>query len=553
MPQDAYTLKYVARDLSALLPGTKVTKITQPDRDTLHLYIYPLFGGFKLEICIFPKFRRISLTKRDSRSLDTPSSFLMLIRKHLQGAKILACGQIPNERIMYFDFESVSEFSIRCFRLYAEIMGKSSNIILTEDNKILGCFKPGYAGEGVRNTLTGADYTLPVSQHKVLPDDLEGIRKALSESGPDALHECITGIAHVTAEDIISTYGEGVTAEQVYEYLNSDDICPCVILEGSKVTDFCARSSSPLAVPRESILQAQTEFYDSATAEATLQSRKAGYSASLNAALKKAEKKIATERQRILSCDNMERDRLYGELITANIYRIRPGDELLVADNYYSPSMEQCSIPLDKQLTPSQNAQKYYKRYNKQKRTVEVSQKLLDEALAREDYLLSVQTGIQRAQDTEDLAEIAAEMRESGLLKDTAVKKSKKKAVSKPYRMYTCKGYELLAGRNNLSNDALVHALSGDDIWLHTKEGHSCHVGIICSGNADAVPEDVILVGAQICAFYSDLAGKGKVEVSYTRRRSVRKPKGAAPGFVTYTDYKSMLVSPDPHTELKHE
>ncbi len=551
MPQDAYTLKYVARDLAALLPGTKVTKISQPDRDTLHLYIYPLFGGFKLEICIFPKFRRISLTKSDSKSLETPSSFLMLIRKHLQGAKILACGQVPYERIMYFDFESVSEFDIRRFRLYAEIMGKSSNIILTENGKILGCMKPGYAGEGVRNTLTGADYTLPLSQHKVLPDDLEGIRRALAESGPDALHECITGIAHVTAEDIISEYGEEVTAEQVYEYLNADDIRPCVILEGSKITDFCARSSSPLAVPRDSILLAQEEFYDSAMQETALQSRKAGYMSSLSGALKKAEKKIATERQRILSCENMERDRLFGELITANMYRMRPGDEVLIADNYYSPTLEQCRIPLDKQLSPSQNAQRYYKRYNKQKRTVEVSQKLLDEALSREDYLLSVQTSIQRAQDMADLTEIAAEMRESGLIKDTTQKR-KKQPVSKPYRMYSYKGYEILAGRNNMSNDALVKALSGDDIWLHTKEGHSCHVGVICGGRAD-VPEDVIAVGAQICAFYSDLAGKGKVEVSYTRRRNVRKPKGAAPGFVTYTDYKSMMVSPDPHAELKHE
>ncbi|MCD8286272.1 MAG: NFACT family protein [Clostridia bacterium] len=553
MPQDAYTLKYVARDLGALLPGGKVTKISQPDRDTLHLYIYPLFGGFKLEICIFPKFRRISLTKRDSKSLETPSSFLMLIRKHLQGAKILSCGQVPYERIMYFDFESVSEFDTRTFRLYAEIMGKSSNIILTENGKILGCMKPGYAGEGVRNTLTGADYTLPLSQHKVLPDDLEGIRRALAEAGPDALHESITGIAHVTAEDIISAYGEDVSAEQVYEYLNSDDIRPCVILEGSKVTDFCARSSSPLAVPRDSILAAQAEFYDSATQEASLQSRKAGYNASLTAALKKAEKKIATERQRILSCENMEQDRLYGELITANMYRVRPGDELLIADNYYSPSLEQCRIPLDKQLSPSQNAQRYYKRYNKQKRTVEVSERLLGEALAREDYLLSVQTAIRRAQDTEDLAEIAAEMRESGLLKDTTPKQRKKKTVSRPYRMYTCQGYEILAGRNNMSNDALLHALSGDDIWLHTKEGHSCHVGIICGTQSSSVPEDVILIGAQICAFYSDLTGKGKVEVCFTRRRSVRKPKGAAPGFVTYTDYKSMMVSPDPHAELKHE
>ncbi|MCD8295864.1 MAG: NFACT family protein [Clostridia bacterium] len=550
MPQDAYTLKYVAKDLSALLPGGKITKISQPERDTLTLYIYTLFGGFKLEICIFPKFRRISLTSRDIKSLDTPSSFLMLVRKHLQGAKLLACGQIPCERIMYFDFESVSEFDVRNFRLYAEIMGKSSNIILTEDGKILGCFKPGYAGEGVRNTLTGAPYTLPLSQHKVLPDDLEGIRRALAESGPDALHECITGIAHVTAEDIISTYGEGVTAEQVYEYLNADEIHPCVIVEGNRITDFCARSSSPLASPRDSILKAQTEFYDSATQEAALQSRKSAYNASLSGALKKVEKKIATERQRILSCENMEKDRLYGELITANIYRIHPGDETLIADNYYSPTPEQCRIPLDKQLSPSQNAQRYYKKYNKQKRTLEVSQRLLDEALSKEDYLLSVQTGIQRAQDNADLLEIAAEMRESGLLKDTAPRR-KKQPPSKPYRMYSCKGYEILAGRNNLSNDALVHALSGDDLWLHTKEGHSCHVGIICNGRA--VPEEVILVGAQICAFYSDLAGKGKVEVSYTRRRNVRKPKGAAPGFVSYTDYKSTMVSPDPHTELKHE
>ncbi len=596
MPQDAYTLKYVAGELGELLPGGKVSRIIQPDRDTLTLYLYTHFRTFKLDFCIFPKFRRISLTSRDKKSIDTPSPFCMLVRKHLQGAKILAAAQIPYERIVYMDFESTSEFESRTFRLYAEIMGKSSNIILTENGTILGCFKPGYAGEGLRNILKGAPYVLPVSQHKVLPDDLEGIRMALDESGPDALHEMITGIAHVTAEDIIGTYGENVTAEQVYEYLNAEKPSPCVLLDGGRITDFCARSSSPLAVPRDSILEAQQEFYDAATQEADLQARKKAYNAALAAALKRTERKIATERQRVLSCEDMEKDRLYGELITANIYRVRQGDDKLKAVNYYSDLQEEVTIPLDTQQSPAQNAQRYYRKYAKEKRTLEVSQGMLDEALSREDYLLSIRTGIDRAQDEEDLKEIGNELRECNLLHDggtisgtqsagkgmskdgttkggakaggksgskgsaksaKSAAKRKKAEPSQPFRMYTCGGYEILAGRSNISNDNLVKALSPDDIWLHTKEGHSCHVGILCrgaaAGNASDIPDEVLTAAAQICAFYSDLAGKSKVDVAYTKKKNLRKPKGAAPGFVTYTDYRSVVVSPDPRTELKHE
>ncbi len=543
MPQDAFTLKYITQELDEALRGGKITKAVSPDKQTLILFIYTHSGTSKLEICIFPKFRRISLTKRDYKAKDVPTGFCMLLRKHLVGAKIVGLCQVPFERMVYMDLESQSEFELRTFRLYVEIMGKTSNVILTEGGKILGCMKPQYAGEGIRNLLVGAPYTPPPSQNKIAQDDLEGIRKALDKYGPERLDEAVCGIAKVTVEDMREGFGDEMSADEVYGYLNGP-ASPCMIERDGEITDFCARSFSRDAKNCPSMLDAQTRYYDFVLTRADTAARRSQLLAAIKPFKRKNEKRLSSLEERMLFSKDMDTMRLYGELLTANLYKIEKGDEVAEVQNYYSENAETVSIPLDKTLTPSQNAQSYYKRYLKMKRTKEKSEEFLKEERLQKEYLSSLEAEINFAKTQDDLDEVERELQEGGFVK----KKKEKNPKAELFRSYSFKGFEILSGRNNIQNERLLKTLSEDDIWLHTRGGHSSHVGIRANGKE--VPKDVICVAAQICAYYSGF-GEGKIEIAYTKRRNVKKTKGAPLGFVTYTDYKSVPVTPDAHEEIR--
>ena len=461
MPQDAFTIKYVAKELEQKLSGGKISKIVQPAKDVLTFIIYTENGSVKLEICLSAKGCRINLANSDLPAPKTALSFCMLLRKHLQNAKITAVKQIEGERIVYFDLECISEFELANMRFYVELMGKYSNAILVKDGVISGALKSTAIGESTKRILfTGAKYALPEPQDKIPPDDLPAIKTAFSNVCGDRakfISERIKGVSYATALDITETYGENVTAEQTANYLSGTVYAPCVTFSNGEETDFKVRSASPTQRRYESVLEAQTAYYAAITAKQEFAEKKRKLLTALASAVKKTEKRLAVIEQKLLDCRDMETVKLKGELITANIYAVEKGMGEFEAVNYYDEKGGKIKIALDKTLSPADNAQKYYKRYAKLKRTVESVSAQREETKAQLSYLNSINSHIYAGESLCDFEETEEELKALGLI--TAPQQKKKTEKISPFREYDCCGYKIIAGRNNLQNDRLLKSV----------------------------------------------------------------------------------------------
>ncbi|MDE5722553.1 MAG: NFACT family protein [Clostridia bacterium] len=549
MPQDAFTIKYVCTELKKALTGGKISKIVQPSREELTFIIYTANGNVKLDACLSARAARLSLGETEKPALQTPPNFCMLLRKHLQNAEILDVVQPDFERIIYFDLKCVSDFSSSVMRLYFEIMGKYSNAVLTENGVILGALKTNSFGENVKRlTLGGAKYSLPEPQEKIPPDDIKGLEEVLLTEGERIKLICdrVKGIAYATAAEMLCVYGENISAENIRDYVYNLSAEPCVVYCDGEPCDFKVRSNSAAQKKYANILEAQSAYYSYLYEKRSFETERSKLENAVNSAVKKTEKRLAGINSKLLECEGAESIKLQGELITANIYALERGMKCFSAVNYYDPEQCKIKIALDETLTPAQNAQKYYKRYAKLKRTYISVSEQKNEAEQRLNYLQSIAASILSAENKADLFEIEEELVSLGLYRTIEIKK--KKPVAPPFREYFYQGFKIVAGRNNLQNERLTKGLAPDDLWLHTQKYHSSHVGII--GEGREVPESVLAVAAEICAYYSDGRGGTKIPVDYAKKKFVKKPPKSNTGFVIYTDYNTVLVDPNGHTEL---
>ena len=553
MPQDSFTLRYIAEELKSRLVGGKISRIVQPTRDQLVFIIYTGKGNVKLEACLSAQSARLSLTDDETAVPVVAPNFCMLLRKHLQNAEILDIIQPDFERIIYFDLKCTSEFTVTDMRLYFEIMGKYSNAILSENGVIVGALKTTAISENTKRVLFGGvKYTPPEPQDKLSPDDTENIGEALKNSVGDRakfISENVKGISYATALEIVEFYGGNVTAENLKNYVFYEPAAPCVTYENGEPADFKVRSRKADKKLYPDVLSAQSAYYSYTTSKKNFNEKKIKLSSALNSGLKKVEKRLAGMRDKLSECRDMESVKLKGELITANIYAVQRGDTRLEAVNYYDENCGKIIIELDKTLSPSQNAQKYYKKYAKLKRTKESVEAQMEAAQAQKDYLSGIGAHICAAESLSDLAETEEELVSLSLIKHTETKK--KKPVLTPYRTYFCEGFRILAGRNNIQNERLTKSLSPEDMWLHTQKYHSSHVAIITDGRA--VPDHVLKVAAEICAYYSDGREGSKIPVDYTLKKYVKKPPASNTGFVIYTDYNTTRAEPDRHAEIAEE
>lgn len=559
MPQDAFTLKYIARELAEVFTGGKISKINQPSKDTISLLIYTHFGTVKLTCDLSAKYCRLSVGETCPEvNPEVAPNFCMLLRKHLQNAEVLAVEQVNGERVVRFDFKCFSEFEITEMSLYFEIMGKYSNAVLVKDGVIVGALKTASLETGARRvTLGGAKYQLPASQGKAEQDNLAEIEKAFAVKGgyvdggaAKFIAEKIAGVAYTTAEDIVALYGEEVTAEQVYSYLNEGEVYPCVVYHQGIAIDFKVKNSFG-GVRRNSLLEAQREFYDYAVYKKKFEDEKRKLNSALSSAIKKVEKRLADLYDRLTECEKAEGIKLCGELITANIYAIERGMKSFDAINYYDEDCATVKIALDPQLSPSQNAQRYYKKYAKLKRTEQTLTARKADEVARLDYLKTIESNLSLAENLLDLKETRDELVTLSLLppppKLKGGKKNGAKAAESNYRTFEYDGFCVVCGRNNVQNDNLTKGLDGEDVWLHTKTYHSAHVGIVLQG--EKATDEVIKFAAEVCAYYSDARENGKVPVDFTLKKYVKKPKGTAMGYFEYTNQKTILVAPNAHFE----
>ncbi len=564
MPQDAFTLLYLCRELSAVFKGGKVNRIVQPSVDQVVFTVYTGKRTEKLLLDVNPGGPRIGVITEDLPSPLTAPNFCMLLRKHLLSATILDVNLIGFDRIVKIDFLTSDEFKDAVQKsLYVELMGRYSNVILTEDGKILG----GNRGinmfdNGVRPLIVGKPYVFPPVGDKKLPSDTHLVDIFNSEKGGDivaTITQNVQGIAVSTAKEIVNSFRVKTSdfGKDFFDHLN---YClynikpqPCVISDSESVKDVCVypySSISGVVKNFDKLYQAEEYYFSEKEKIKKFNNKDTRLNAVLSSAIKKVKKKLTAINAKEKDAVEAENNRIKGELILSNIYRIKAGEERCVLDNYYDGS--KVEIVLDKNLSPSKNAENYYKKYNKQKRTLSALKPQKEQAEKELDYLNSVIESVMLAENFIELSLIQQEMEISGFLVEKAQQQNKKKETQTFCREYEIFGFKVMAGRNNTENDKLTFTARAEDIWVHAKDYHSSHVIIVSSGKE--VPEKVIRIAGEISAYYSKAREGGKAEIVYVPKKHVKKPPKSKPGFCTYENFKSLIVEPEKHAEfLKNE
>ncbi len=577
MPQDAYHIRRLAAELNRFLVGGKLNRISQVDKDELTFIIYTGKSTVKLILSANASNARVCLSATEKPPAPKAPNFCMLLRKHLQGAEILSVKQYAFERIIEITLHCSSDFS-ECDRiLRCELMGKYSNIVLTEGDGILGALKTTtLETDSHRVLFAGAKYEYPAPQDKASPLDVEAVAKRLeafslgrTESDKEALgaflFENVSGFAPSTAREAVGFYLEerGIFTDEfllddgfisrlppfLLEFCLNHPSSPCILFdENGRATDyFDFYVKGGRSMP--SLCKAEDEFYTARETKKGFEGQKRKLEGAAKAQKKKLEKHIKETLEKLREAESAEENRVKGELLTANLYRVEKGMKSVEVENWYSENCETVKIPLDETLSPAKNAQRYFKAYNKQKRAKEVLEPRLKISERESAYLDSVLSSISLAETSDDLKDIETELAEVGLLKLPQGKKDGRKREEIPFRAYEYGGFRIYAGRNNLQNDRLLREASPEDLWLHTQKYHSSHVVVATNGRS--APDEVIKFASELCAYYSDGRNGDKIPVDYCLKKYVKKPSRSAAGFVTYTDYKTALATPNGHEEYR--
>ena len=571
MPQDAFHIRRLAQELNTFLVGGRINRISQVNKDELTFIVYTGKTTVKLILSANASTARVCLSLTEKEPAPVAPNFCMLLRKHLQNAEILEVRQHEFERIVELVVHCTTDFS-ECDRvLHCELMGKYSNVVLTEKGVILGALKTtALESENHRLLLAGVKYEYPAPQDKLSPFDGAGMRSRLQnylsthadgwekEGLSLFLFENVAGLAMPTAREIVRraaerNQGADILSESaavplwefVGEFCQNEPNRPCLKMQNGGYADFFA---FPVAggVETPSLCKAEDEFYTARESKKGFEDKKRKLETTVRNLKKKQSKKLQETLERLKDAEKAEEYRIKGELLTANLYKLEKGMKEVELENWYSPDMEKVKIALDATMPPSKNAQRYFKTYNKYKRAKEILTPMLQKEESEIDYTDSVGAAIAAAETELDLKEIETELMEMGLLrapKERVGGKKKEQAI--PFREYEHGGMKIYAGRNNIQNDRLLRAAAPEDIWLHTQKYHSSHVIIVTDGGQ--VRDETLLFAAEICAYYSDGKDGDKIPVDYCKRKFVKKPSKSKAGFVTYTDYKTVLVTPNGH------
>lgn len=574
MAFDAGMLACILHETEVALVGGKIEKIHMPQKDMIVMIMKNGGGSHRLLINAGPSSPRMCITAEKSENPAAPPMFCMMLRKHLGGAKLIRVAQLGFERAARLTFETYDELGFKTEKhLIAEIMGKYSNLILTNaEDKIIGLLKSvDFTTSEKRQLLTGMTYELPPKQDKADPlaiTESEFNRLAL-EAGLDTVaHKFIlssfAGISSLVAREI--AYRAGGAADCVLR-----DCASALWQEFSRFTDairlhkgiptlvrtadgapreYCFMPISQYGDSLETVeMPSFSALIDSYFAERSrhdmLSQRAADILRILSAAEARVTKKISVQSAELAECEDGEKHRLFGDLITANIYRLKKGDSTARLENYYEDGAI-VEVALDTALTPAQNAQRYYKKYAKSKSAKEHLTVQIENSRAELLYIQTVQDALSRAETERELSEIRDELYHSGYasrMKNYTVRKQTTPTVLK---FRTSDGRKVLCGKNNMANDYLTTKFAErSDWWFHVKNQAGSHVILQSSGTDDEPSERDFTEAAMIAAQYSKAAGGIMVPVDYTRVRYVKKPAGAKPGFVIYTTNWTAYVTPD--------
>ncbi len=564
----------VAKELDGALAGARVEKVYQPSKEEILLFCRVGRETKKLIVSSSPASARVCFTETAGENPAAPPMFCMLLRKHLAGAQIEGVETVGFERAIKITFACHDELGFECRRyLIAEIMGKYSNIIFAGDDngkmKILGVAKPvDMTTSRVRQLLPGMIYQAPPPQEKKSPLDETGegflSRFENYPQGKDAERffiDTYLGFSPAVAREIVHRAGcDGATAGEadakrlasaflaLMEKVKNGDFVPYAVYGGGGEPEefsYTEITHLPGAGKRfESFSGLLSAFYGKKAEAEALKNRVGATEALIVTAKKRLTKKLDILSAELSECEEADKYRLWGELITGSLYMLTGKAKEATVTDYYSDPPRAVTIPLDEKLTASQNAARYYKKYNKLKTARTIAAEQAEKARAELEYLKTVEASLALCDCAADVSEIREELMKTGYLRRPAQTKGQKPKKTEPMYFHTSLGREIICGKNNTQNDFLSTKFAEkSDWWFHVKGGAGSHVIMRCEPDEDPDARD-FTEAAQAAAFFSDEKASANVAVDYTLAKFVKKPSGSAPGHVIYTDYYTAYVNP---------
>lgn len=588
MAFDGFTTRALQKELSEKLTGARIYRIVQPEADELLLTLRPEAsrggGQVRLLLCADATLPLVYLTSQNKPAPNTAPTFCMLLRKYLQNGKIVSVTQPGLERILRFEVEHLNEMGDLCRHvLVIELMGKHSNIILLDDDVILDSIKHiSQMVSSVREVLPGRPYFVPETQGKSNPfeETREHFFSLLSSESLPASRFLMThyngfstqmseetvfrarlsqdrSVSELSSEDVerfwetfqalLADTAAGNFQPTVYYHLGAADA-----VSGGEPVEY---SPLPLSMYRDlpekhyaSISELIENYYREKNALTRIRQKSADLRKIVQTILERDLHKYDLQSRQMKDTDKREKYRVYGELLNTYGYNIPAGASSAELDNYYTG--EKLTVPLDPTKTPLENAKRYFDRYTKLKRTREALETLMKDVKAEIDQLENIREALNLSVTEGDLAQIRAEMEESGFVRRHTEKgKGSRKGPSripeaKPLHFRSSDGYDIYVGKNNLQNEELTfHVAKPTDIWFHANDIAGSHVILKTEGTPfEQVPDRAFEEAASLAAYYSKGREAGRVEVDYLERKNVKKPSGARPGFVIYHTNYSILA-----------
>lgn len=584
MAFDGLVVHAISDELSSKLVGGKIDKVYQPENDEIVLHIRNNKENFKLVLSASASNPRVYLSKnyKKENPINAPM-FCMLLRKYIQSGNIVSVSQVGFERIIKITVESLDELKAKTTKdIIIEIMGRHSNIILThEENKIVDSIKriPPSVSR-VRQLLPGMTYVLPPAQDKLNPLDKiskDKFKETISEFD-GSISKCIyskfLGISPIVSKEICfrsnldiskpASSIDGIDFDNLYKEFSNvifnikdGNYSPCLAIDSSidKLIDFSSINLTLFdnlkVVHDESISSIIESFYANKDAKERINQRASDFKKSISIKLDRLYNKLKKQKIELKESDNANIYKIKGELITAYIYMIEKGMDFVEVQNFYEEDCPLIKIDLNKNLTPSENAQKYFKRYNKLKHAKKEITTQIGLSLEEINYLENIILSIDNCDNLAELDDIKEELQKLGYMRGKVKsKKDKNNLTTKPNEFLSSDGFIILVGKNNKQNDFLTLKIANnDDLWMHTKNIPGSHVIIKTEGKE--IPESTIFEGAMLAAFFSKSKMSSQVPVDYTLKKNVKKPNGSKPGMVIYETNSTIYVTPSEELVVK--
>ena len=538
MPLDGFTLGLIARELNGALCGGRIDRIIQPERDELIFTVRNGGANHQLLLSASAGCARAHLTNVKKNSPLEPFNLCMLMRKHLIGGRIYEIRQAEADRILEIEIEHLDELGDRTRKtIVCEFMGKHSNLIFTgADGRIIdSARRVSEAISSVREVLPGLRYERPPAHGKIPFDQVteDALYAALRDKGGPLnklISACISGMSSQTARELIFRACGNEDAH--IEECDLDAVCASIAAELHHIPNELSpavlygadgRPVDAIAFPYRSRAHLRSEAFPTISA---------------------AMDEFFRSRDR---AERMEEYRVSGELLTANLHLAEKGMKSVSLPNYYDPELKEIEIPLDVKLSPAQNAQKYFKLYQKARNARTLAAEQIERTSEELAYLEGQMDNLGKCSGESELAELRDELEKFGYVRRVTNRRQMKQLPpSQPMKFTAPSGATILVGKNNLQNDKLTFSADPNEIWLHAKDMPGSHV-IIVGENPD---DETIVYAAKLAAAYSKGANSSNVPVDYTRRRFVKKPSGAKPGFVIYTNQRTLYVTPERPAEV---